>query len=516
MFRLSLLWQLAGLFIAFDCASAHRSAAAKTDRPATAPAAAGQPGASEGPDSQGRYYADTFLPLREDVRTFEREPMNRYTYCIRNVATYECPSYANDGSLRRRQHKTIAHGTGFAYQVDGEETRLLTNEHVISWPFVTDPEHPLEDIPLGCKLLRQELHIVDNEDDEYDADDIPLSRVIDDRALDAAVVRAKSKLRVLPYRIGRSSALSTGDVVIVRGFPLGVFAAYNTGKIINTLDEDRFKQWDHTDFIVDAQLSSGNSGSPVLALNRKTGEYELVGMFHASYTRASSLNAVIAIEQLRELMFELKRSARSEAALAGEPQLSESEQRERLFAALSDPDFVPYVSLGSLYVRIRPIGPQLLFEIFSKRFPMDDHRLALILDAPAEGSIGKLQQVWVGNERGYRAYGLANLDAESAGAAKRLLLRLYALTNSTLTYRDLRSRAPDSRDAVQKRAAHQRMLSRAAAQDAEVAQQILELAQDKSPAADETALPLAAVMAQLRPPASLFAPPAAMAESTHH
>lgn len=140
---------------------------------------------------EGQYYADSFSPLRDDVRDFERDPANRYTYCIRNVATYECLSYASDGSVRRRQHRKTAHGTGFAYQHDGEETRILTNEHVVFWPYVTDPEHREENVPLGCKLVNQKLHIVDNEDDAYEGDDIALTRVIDDRALDAAVVRAK-------------------------------------------------------------------------------------------------------------------------------------------------------------------------------------------------------------------------------------------------------------------------------------------------------------------------------------
>lgn len=345
--------------------------------------------AVEAPVAEGRLYADSFFPLREDVRAFERDPANRYTYWIRNVATYECLSYASDGSVRRRQHRKTAHGTGFAYQHDGKETRILTNEHVVFWPYVTDPEHREENVPLGCKLANQKLQIVDNEDDAYEGDDIALTRVIEDRALDVAVVRAKGKLGLLPYRIGRSSSLAIGNVVIVRGFPLGVFAAYNTGKIVNTLDEDRYKHWDHADFIVDAQLSSGNSGSPVLALNQKTGEYELVGVFHASYSRGSSLNAVISIEQLRELMFQLKRNKQLQA-MPGIAPISDAERRARLLKVLADKYVVPYVGLGSLLVRIYAVRDSVLFEIFSKRFPLDDHRIAFLLDAPTADGAGTL------------------------------------------------------------------------------------------------------------------------------
>lgn len=453
------------------------------------------------PSGEGRYYSDTFLPLRDDVRAFERDPANRYTYCIRNTATYECLNYGSDGSVRRRQHRTTVHGTGFAYQLDGEETRLLTNEHVIYWPTVTDAQHHIDAVPLGCKLIKQKLSIVDNEDDEFDGDDIALTRVVDDRALDVAVVRAKTKLRLLPYRTGHSAALSTGDVVIVRGFPLGVFQAYNTGKIINTLDDDRYKHWDHVDFIVDAQLSNGNSGSPVLALNRKTGEYELVGVFHASYERASSLNAVIAIDQLRGLMFQLKREARPQPKL-GLELLSEAAQRARLQKALADKEFLPYISLGSLLVSLHSVGDSLIFEVFTKTFPLDDYRLALLLDTPVADGWGKLQKVWFGNNRGYLACHLAALDTDATGTVKRVLQRLYVLASSTLAYREATGRVPDSREAVEQRATLHRALARAAAQDSELAQQLLDLASDNAPTAAEPGLALTEVFAQTQVPTS--------------
>ena len=47
----------------------------------------------------------------------------------------------------------------------------------------------------------------------------------------------------------------------------------------------------------------------MLAVSRVTGEYELVGIFHAGYSQGSALNVVIAIDQVRDLMTTLKRSA---------------------------------------------------------------------------------------------------------------------------------------------------------------------------------------------------------------
>lgn len=401
--------------VSLEAEPAHAEPTQKEWSPARLPQAGPYAAKHVGPllVGESRYYADSFLPLRNDVRAFEHAPENRYTHCIRNVATYECLSYGTDGNIRRHQHRATAHGTGFAYKHDGNDTLLLTNEHVVAWPVVTDAEHRAEEIPPGCKLVNQKLSIVDNEDDEYDEDDVPLIRVIDDRALDAAVVRAKGKLRLLPYRIGRPSALSTGDVVVVRGFPLGVFQAYNTGKVINTADEDRYKHWEHLDFIIDAQLSSGNSGSPVLALSRKTGEYELVGMFHASYSRAIALNAVIGIDQLRDLMFQLKRSGGTRPLLPSE-ELSAAEQRQRLRKALASKDSVPFIAFGPLIVRLHLVGEGFLFEIFTKNFPLDDRRVAFLLDAPVSDGIGKLCQAWFGNSRGYNFYNHSDLDAETA------------------------------------------------------------------------------------------------------
>src|SRR5690242_1128549 len=57
-------------------------------------------------------YADGFSALSEKAREFE-QLQRPYTYCLRTTAVYECPSYAQDGSMRRTRRKVIAHGTGF-------------------------------------------------------------------------------------------------------------------------------------------------------------------------------------------------------------------------------------------------------------------------------------------------------------------------------------------------------------------------------------------------------------------
>lgn len=445
-------------------------------------------------------YADSFLPLNDQVREFERDPANRYTYCVRAVATYECLSYGADGEIRRQQSRAVSHGTAFAYREQAGETLLLTNAHVSSWPQVTDARRVVTDIPAGCKLVTESLHIVDNENDDFSGDDSQLTRVALWEELDAAIVKTHAKLRVIPYRTGKSALLKAGDVVLVRGFPLGAFQAYNTGKVVNPYDLDTYKDWNHTDFIIDAPLSSGNSGSPVLALSSRTGEYELVGLFHASYVRANSLNAVVAIDQLREFMVQLKRPQGAGSADGA----ASTARRAELEQALQEPGFVPYLALGPLTVSVRPFGKSFFFEIFSRRFPLDDQRALLLLDQPGQpgpDAAGTLSRLWFGNERGYKAQDLTTLGVDEQRRLQYTLQRLYTLAASTVRFRTLSKKAPAGREAMAERAALQRTLSRESASDQDLAQLLLDLAERLGPHPADEAVSYPAVVAALSAPA---------------
>src|SRR5205823_3163653 len=99
---------------------------------------------------------------------------------------------------------------------------------------------------------------------------VALVKLMADPQADIAVLKAKKQLPLMSWRIGRSASLRPGNLVYVRGFPLGAFAALNTGKVLNPMTVDSEKGWNHTDFVVDALLSSGNSGSPVFAVTCRT------------------------------------------------------------------------------------------------------------------------------------------------------------------------------------------------------------------------------------------------------
>lgn len=264
---------------------------------AGASGAPASPGVPPAPFCPG-VYADDLRTLSGDARTFDHGPEAVFSYCARNTATYECLSYGLDGAVRHERRKAVLHGTAFPYRRQGNDTFLLTNDHVAAWPTVTDLQHPVEGVPAGCKKVSESLALVDDEHDNYARDDVSVTRVVTDAQLDVAILKTQAALHVMPWKVGRSAAVRERNAVEVRGFPLGAFRATNAGKVISALDHDDFGDWDHDDFVVDALLSAGNSGSPVLAVSCATGEYELVGIYHAGYTAGSALNVVVGIDQV--------------------------------------------------------------------------------------------------------------------------------------------------------------------------------------------------------------------------
>ena len=147
-------------------------------------------------------YADDFGSLSAAARDFDHRPEATFSYCTRNTAVYECLSYGSDGAMRRDRRKVVAHGTAFAYRKQAGETLLLTNEHVAAWPAITDAEHEVRGVPAGCKRVSDALSLVDDEDDSYAKDDIPLTRVVTDPQLDVAVIKARAALQVMPWKVG--------------------------------------------------------------------------------------------------------------------------------------------------------------------------------------------------------------------------------------------------------------------------------------------------------------------------
>jgi S1-C subfamily serine protease len=432
-----------------------------------------------GPYCSGEY-ADDLAALSARARDFDQQ-QRPYTYCVRSTAVYECPSYAPDGSLRRTRRKVAAHGTAFGYRQQAGDTLLVTNDHVAEWPAVTSEEHPVEDVPPGCRRVSDALKIVENESDAYERDDVPLTRVVADPALDVAVVKAKGTLPVVPWKIGHSAALRERNAVDVRGFPLGVLRANNVGKVVSAYDHDEEKDWDHDDFVIDALLSPGNSGSPVFAISCRTGEFELVGVYHAGYTKGAALNVVVGVDQLRDLLTTLKRpgiAARADPAANLDPA-----ERAALLASARGTE-APFFPFGSLVaaVRARDDGA-LVFQLMGKDFPVLSGPVLVVEDLPAaDESFGRLGRIWAGNRQGLREVVHATLDAEGQALVAKLLDALRHDAILAARHRSAARQGMSSRQRFQELARLERSLRRSSSSRQDLAQVATELAERLCPA----------------------------------
>jgi serine protease Do len=443
-------------------------------------------------------YADDLQALKPQAREYER---HSYSYCVRNTATYECLSYGADGNVKRTRKRAVLHGTAFAYKQSNGETLLLTNDHVAEWPAVTDEEHPVEGVSIGCKKIGDAIRIVDNESDAYERDDVALTRVVTDDKLDVAVLRAHTLLPTLPWKIGRSASLRERNVVEVRGFPLGAFQATNVGKVISAFDHDSYREWDHDDFVVDALLSSGNSGSPVLAVSCRTGQFELVGIYHAGYAEGSALNVVVGIDQVRDLMTTLKRSthAHGDAVALG--------AKDRAQLAVNRTPTDPFFPFGALTASVWPRSDgALVFEVLSRDFPLRTHPILVLEDLPLRGHetpgdpFGELGRVWFGHAAGLKAYARADLDADTQAQLQRVLELLRRDAVQTFTWRSAQHEGPQSRERFDQQARLERTLRRNQLAHREPAQSVTELAERLAPHSSEPTVPLADVFAVPAPP----------------
>jgi len=417
-------------------------------------------------------YSKDLAALSPHAREIEAHPAS-YSYAVRTTASYECVSYGGDGNIKKSRSTATAYGTAFGYRRDGSDTLLLTNEHVAEWPAVTDDAHAVDGVPAGCKRVADSLKIVDDDHDDYSADDIPLTRVVVDPALDIAILRAHSQLEIMPWRIGKSAALVARDAVEVRGFPLGEFQAINVGKVVSAYDHDDQGDWNHDDFVVDALLSSGGSGSPVFAVSCRTGELELVGIFHAHYNNASALNVVVAIDQVRDLMTTLKRSTHPTSDLPLELDIAARAQITDAAAHDADP---PFFAVGPLTASVRARADGVLvFSLFTTDFPKTSSPLLVVEDLAADDgkAFGRAGAVYVAVNAQLQLYSTADADADSQAVLTRALGLLRTDAHATFQLR-IAARSATSRDAFERVARQKRALGRMLDSQRDAAQAIVD------------------------------------------
>ena len=172
--------------------------------------------------------------------------------------------------------------------------------------------------------------------------------------------------------------------------------------MISAHDHDDYRDWDHDDFVVDALLSKGNSGSPVLAISCATGEYELVGIYHAGYSEGAALNVVVGIDQIRDLMSTLKRTTRDREESAGVARRRGARAGVARLATGGDVFFPVGAQVG---VARQAGDGALLLALFSKEFPANGEPGLVVEDLPPPdpGGFGTVGRVWLGSGAGAQA-----------------------------------------------------------------------------------------------------------------
>jgi serine protease Do len=410
----------------------------KSSAPAApAPAPRGGGGA---PFCSGEY-ADFLTAMSRDTRTFEASAASGYTYCIRTTATYEHVFYAKGGELRRRYVRHVRHGTGFAYQKKDGAWYVATNEHVASHPLVTEADSDVEGVPAGARKVRETVRIVASESDDDEPSQVPLDKVLSDEDLDLAVLKTSRPLNVMPYRIGHSSALRVGNAVQVRGYPLGVFAASNSGRVISVAQPDHERGWNHEDFAVDALLNAGNSGSPVFAVSCRTGELELVGIYHAGYKDAQALNVVVSVDQLRRALETLQTRPREQA--------DDPVDRKALVARLRASPGAFVMPFGDRTVRVDVTGDTVRFGLLDAEYPLTTSVQVGVVDRG--GDLASPAALQLPRRFGDQEIPWVALDPGLHDAAQRLHDGLWRQLAAVLAFRageDRKRPGPDARALV--------------------------------------------------------------------
>ncbi len=298
-------------------------------------------------------------------------------------------------------------------------------------------------------------------------------------------------------------------MVDVRGFPLGAFKANNVGKVVSAYDHDDDKDWDHDDFVIDALLSPGSSGSPVMALSCRTGELELVGIYHAGYTRGSALNVVVGIDQVRDLMTTLKRTPRAHADAGA----LDAPARATLALALKNAG-EPFFPFGNLTAAVHLRSDDaLVFELFGKDFPLVARPALVVEDLPHADGFGELGRVFFGNPRGLKVFARGDLDADTQAQVQKTLDALRSDALAAFAYRAAAGSAEASRERYEQMARLERALKRATAAHQDLGQSASDLADRLGPGPSEQGVSLAVALQP--PPKPTAAAVVEMAQQAH-
>jgi hypothetical protein len=216
-------------------------------------------------------------------------------------------------------------------------------------------------------------------------------------------------------------------------------------------------------------------------VSRATGEYELVGVFHAGYSQGSALNVVVGIDQVRDLMTTLKRSPHGHQ---DDPLVLDG-AGAKLQSALGPLKEMFFPFGGQVAsIRARPDGT-LLFVLFGKDFPLASDPLLVIEHAGATGAsqLGVPVKIWVGSPHGLKDYAWSALATEIQSQVMRILDAMATDGIAYASLREAREGDSQSRQSSDRLVRLGKAFARTTASRADLVQSIGELDEKLAPPA---------------------------------
>lgn len=185
-----------------------------------------------------------------------------------------------------QQGQQASSGSGVVFKVDGKDTYVITNHHVIE---------------SGSRY-----QVVFSNQESVEA-----SLVGSDRYSDIAVLKLTADFEVTAMKIGDSDLLDTGETVLAIGSPLGIeYAGTATQGIVSAtnrtvsvdLNNDNNDDWDMNVIQTDAAINPGNSGG---AFVNMAGELVGITSMKFSDTSVEGMGFALPINDVMQTVTEI-------------------------------------------------------------------------------------------------------------------------------------------------------------------------------------------------------------------
>lgn len=234
------------------------------------------------------------------------DEINPSVVCIRDKAMYEAKGIG-DFSLKEKKVAWIqkGHGSGTIFkEVEHEGRReylILTNYHVAYSKKIIG----------GARMLKQELFLVENEEDSFTDDDIALEKIANSPDNDMTILRTigAPELPVAKMKMGLPKELNGDDRLFTSGFPLAENKIATEGQISSTTFYEAIVVPVPLEvYSANISIDSGQSGSPVAIPVKENGKtvFYCIGLVYAKASSTDTIRLITPIDKAKKLFETMK------------------------------------------------------------------------------------------------------------------------------------------------------------------------------------------------------------------